>query len=159
SETSKLPSRPTATPSGSPNAPPDAATLTNAPVASSYSRTLCVFWLETNRPIAPSVVAHAFNEAHRCTLLTRLILSCEEPHVRDMVIDRAGEELLASRYYISSPLTGAVASSEGALGLTGGVGTNAPRRGSAGGFTWVEDTGLDLVFWGCFADCLGSDRL
>jgi hypothetical protein len=64
------------------------------------------------------------------------------------------------RYYISSPLIGA--SSECALGLAGGVGTSradTPRRGSAGGFTCVEDTRLDVVFGGSFADCLGSDRL
>jgi hypothetical protein len=64
------------------------------------------------------------------------------------------------RYYISSPLTGA--SSECALGLAGGIGTSragTPRRGSAGGFTCVEDTRLDVVFGGSFADCLGSDRL
>ena len=55
---------------------------------------------------------------------------------------------------------GALASSEeGALGLTGGVGMYAPRRESVGGFAWVEVTRLDVVFWGYFADCLGSDRL
>ena len=57
---------------------------------------------------------------------------------------------------------GGLASSKCALGLTGGVGTSradAPRRGSAGGFTCVEDTRLDVVFGGSFADCLGSDRL
>jgi len=55
---------------------------------------------------------------------------------------------------------GSLASSEGELGLTGGVGmsrADAPRRGSA--FTCVEDTRLDVVFGGSFADCLGSDRL
>jgi hypothetical protein len=64
------------------------------------------------------------------------------------------------RYYISSPLIGA--SSECVLGLAGGIGTSradTPRRGSAGGFTCVEDTRLDVVFGGSFADCLGSDRL
>jgi hypothetical protein len=57
---------------------------------------------------------------------------------------------------------GSLASSEGELGLTGGVGmsrADAPRRGSAGGFTCVEDTRLDVVFGGSFADCRGSDRL
>ena len=66
----------------------------------------------------------------------------------------------AARYYISSPLMGTLASSECALGLTGGVGiSRAPRRGSAGGFICVDDTRLDVVFGGSFADCFGSDRL
>ena len=57
---------------------------------------------------------------------------------------------------------GTLASSGCALGLTGGVGTsraNAPRRGSVGEFTCVDDTRFDVVFGGSFADCLGSDRL
>ena len=54
---------------------------------------------------------------------------------------------------------GTLAPSEGTLGLTGGVGTDAPRWESAGRFTCVEVTRLDVVFAGSFADCLGSDRL
>src|SRR4029453_14064523 len=68
----------------------------------------------------------------------------------------------AARHYISSPLMGTLTSSEGALGLTGGVGTSradAPRRGSAGGFTCVGEICLDVVCAGSFADCFGSDRL
>ena len=56
---------------------------------------------------------------------------------------------------------GALASSEGVLGLTGGVETSCAdaRRGSAGGITCAEDAGLDVVFLGGFAYGLGSDRL
>jgi hypothetical protein len=71
-------------------------------------------------------------------------------------------EATSRRCYISRPLMGTLASSEGALGSTGGVGTSradAPRWGSAEGFTCVEETRLDVVFAGSFADCLGSDRL
>jgi hypothetical protein len=66
-----------------------------------------------------------------------------------------------ARCYISSPLMGALASSEGVLGLTGNVETSCAdaRRGSAGGITCAEDVGLDVVFWGGFAYGLGSDRL
>ena len=54
---------------------------------------------------------------------------------------------------------GTLAPSEGTLGLTGGVGTDASRWEPAGEFTCVEVTRLDVVFAGSFADCLGSDRL
>ena len=54
---------------------------------------------------------------------------------------------------------GTLAPSEGTLGLTGGVGTDAPRWESAGGYTCVEETRLDVAFAGSFAGCLGSDRL
>jgi hypothetical protein len=50
SETSRLPSRPITRPSGSPRAPPDAATLTKAPVVPLYSRTVWLSWLVTSRP-------------------------------------------------------------------------------------------------------------
>ena len=66
-----------------------------------------------------------------------------------------------ARSYISSRLMGALASSEGVLGLTAGVETSCAdaRRGSVEGITCAEDVGLDVVFRGGFAYCLGSDRL